>query len=121
MSKSRIKGTKKTRGRPATGIGTQIGMRWPEQTLTAIDEWRERQTDAPTRSQAIRQLVEFALNVTSHKGGLPLNAAAASMPKDLGKRIERWAKAMGQDSHSEAMRHLLELGLKAPKKRKGVK
>jgi hypothetical protein len=53
----------------------------------------------------------------SHKGGLPLDAAAAGMPKDLGKRIERWAKAMGKDSHSDAMRHLLEIGLSAKKKR----
>jgi hypothetical protein len=96
-------------------------MRWPDQALAAIDEWRKKQTDAPTRPQAIRRLVELALNVTSGKGGLPLNAAAANMPKDLGKRIERWAKAMGKDSHSEAMRHLLEIGLSAPKRKSATK
>jgi hypothetical protein len=117
MSKSTIKGTKKTRGRPATGIGTQIGMRWPDQTLAAIDEWREAQADAPTRPKAIRQLVELALGVRSHKGGLPLDAAA-SIPKDLEKRIERWAKAMGKDSHSDAKRHLLEIGLISAKKKR---
>jgi Arc/MetJ-type ribon-helix-helix transcriptional regulator len=36
------------------------------------------------------------------------------MPPDLAERIDRWAKRNGKDSHSEAMRHLLELGLKAP-------
>ena len=41
---------------------------------------------------------------------------------DLAQRIDAWAKANGKDSHSEAMRHLLELGLSAPKaKRKGAK
>ncbi len=41
------------------------------------------------------------------------------MPADLAARIDQWAKRNGKDSHSEAMRHLLELGLRTPK-RKGV-
>ena len=36
------------------------------------------------------------------------------MRADLVTRIDRWAKRNGKDSHSEAMRHLLELGLRAP-------
>ncbi len=39
------------------------------------------------------------------------------LPPDLAERIDRWAKAMGKESHSEAMRHLLELGLSAPKRK----
>jgi hypothetical protein len=39
------------------------------------------------------------------------------LPADLAKRVDRWAKAMGKDSHSEAMRHLLEIGLSAPKRK----
>jgi hypothetical protein len=31
---------------------------------------------------------------------------------------ERMAKAMGKDSYSEAMRHLLEIGLSAPKRKR---
>jgi metal-responsive CopG/Arc/MetJ family transcriptional regulator len=38
------------------------------------------------------------------------------LPADLAERIDRWAKTMGKDSHSEAMRHLLEIGLSAPKR-----
>jgi hypothetical protein len=41
------------------------------------------------------------------------------MPADLVERIDRWAKRNGEDSHSEAMRHLLELGPRVPT-RKGV-
>jgi Ribbon-helix-helix protein, copG family len=37
------------------------------------------------------------------------------MPADLAARIDQWAKRNGEDSFSEAMRHLLELGLRAPK------
>jgi hypothetical protein len=35
------------------------------------------------------------------------------LPADLAQQIDRWAKAMGEDSHSEAMRHLFEIGLSA--------
>jgi hypothetical protein len=61
MGKS-IKGTpKKKRGRPATtGRGTQIGMRWQDVQLSAIDEWRTM-FHVATRSEAIRQLVEIGL------------------------------------------------------------
>jgi hypothetical protein len=36
------------------------------------------------------------------------------MPPDLAARIDQWAKDNGKDSHSEAMRHLLEIALRAP-------
>jgi hypothetical protein len=63
MSKS-IKGTtKKKRGRPVTtGKGTQLGMRWQDPMLIAIDSWRE-QHDVATRPEAIRRLVELGLKV----------------------------------------------------------
>jgi hypothetical protein len=35
------------------------------------------------------------------------------LPADLAQQIDRWAKAMGEDSHSEAMRSLLGIGLSA--------
>jgi hypothetical protein len=43
------------------------------------------------------------------------------MPADLAERIEQWAKRNGEDSYSEAMRHLLELGLRAPKRKSATK
>jgi metal-responsive CopG/Arc/MetJ family transcriptional regulator len=39
------------------------------------------------------------------------------LPTELAERIDRWAKANGKDSHSEAMRHLLEIGLRAPRRK----
>jgi hypothetical protein len=39
---------------------------------------------------------------------------ALRLPADLAQQIDRWAKAMGEDSHSEAMRPLLGTGLSAP-------
>ena len=61
MAKS-IKGTpKKRRGRPpTTGRGVQIGMRWQEPELIAIDDWRKAH-DVESRPEAIRRLVEIGL------------------------------------------------------------
>jgi hypothetical protein len=60
MTKAKVSARKK-RGRPATGIGTLIGIRWHEPTLTEIEEWRRRQPDLPSRADAIRRLVEMGL------------------------------------------------------------
>lgn len=63
MNAARKNGTKKQRGRPATGQGVQIGTRWPESTVAAIDAWASRQEDSPARSESIRRLVELGLTV----------------------------------------------------------
>jgi hypothetical protein len=33
-----------------------VGLRWHEDDLTAIEDWRRKQPDLPSRSQAIRRL-----------------------------------------------------------------
>ena len=55
--------TKKT-----TGIGTQIGMRWHEPTLKQIDAWRAKEPGRPSRTEAIRRLVEQALGFAAPRG-----------------------------------------------------
>jgi hypothetical protein len=65
MTKAKVSASKKV-GRPVTGIGTLIGIRWHEPTLTAIEEWRRRQLDLPSRAAAIRRLVALGLKA---KGG----------------------------------------------------
>src|SRR6202048_3645080 len=63
MKKS-IKITKKTRGRPATGRGTQVGERWHPAELAAIDAWIASSPDKDiTRAHAIRRLVALGLRV----------------------------------------------------------
>jgi len=36
-------------------------MRWHDQHLSAIDDWRRKQPDLPSRAAAIRRLVELGL------------------------------------------------------------
>jgi hypothetical protein len=55
---------KKARGRPATGRDPMIGLRASDQLRTAIDAWAARQPDKPSRSEAIRRLVELGLKKT---------------------------------------------------------
>jgi hypothetical protein len=53
--------TKKSRGRPATGIGTPVHIRFHDDLLTKLDDYRRQQRDLPSRSEAVRRLVEQAL------------------------------------------------------------
>jgi hypothetical protein len=52
---------KKKRGRPATGRDPVSAIRLSPSLKSAIDNWAKRQNDKPSRSEAIRRLVEFAL------------------------------------------------------------
>jgi len=62
MRATRKNGIKK-RGRPATGIGVQIGTRWSPEVVRLVDDWRRKEADMPNRSEAIRRLVELGLTV----------------------------------------------------------
>ena len=84
MKSARKNGTKKQRGRPATGQGVQIGTRWPESTVAAIDAWASRQEDGPSRSEAIRRLVELGL-------GKPAPATVTSTAKASSERAREMA------------------------------
>jgi hypothetical protein len=61
MKTARKNGIKKGRGRPATGLGIQIGARWPDDIVSEIDAWRRKEPDQPGRAKAIRRLVEIGL------------------------------------------------------------
>ena len=84
------RGTQKGQGRPrTTGRGEQIGMRWQKPILDAIDAWRAKQRDNPSRPDAIRRLVEQALVLSE---------------------IDAWC-AKQEGSRPEAIRWLVEQAL----------
>jgi metal-responsive CopG/Arc/MetJ family transcriptional regulator len=66
MAKKSIAETKK-RGRPATGHDPVLTVRLPATTRSAIETWAKYQPDKPSRSEAIRRLIEFALATKSKK------------------------------------------------------
>ena len=52
---------KKKRGPAPTGIGVQVVVRMQPIPLSALDSWAAKQSDQPTRAEAIRRLVELGL------------------------------------------------------------
>jgi hypothetical protein len=53
----------KKRGRPATGRDPAVTIRIPQGKIAAVDTWALTQEDQPSRSEAIRRLVEIGLKV----------------------------------------------------------
>ena len=87
-----VRGANK-RGRPkTTGAGTQIGMRWQRTELAAIDTWRHGQDGSPSRTEAIRRLVELGLGVASRSAPGIAMVPLVAHPKP-GRRGKRAAEA----------------------------
>ena len=52
---------KRARGRPATGQDPTLTVRLPMDLRSAIETWAKQQKDVPSRSEAIRRLIEAGL------------------------------------------------------------
>jgi hypothetical protein len=52
---------RKRPGRPATGMDPVLTLRCPPRVIAAVEAWAKRQADKPSRSEALRRLVEMAL------------------------------------------------------------
>ncbi len=62
---------KRGRGRPRTGRDPMYGLRMSDDLVAAVDEWAAQQPDAPSRSEAIRRLVQLGLTVRPDEGDSP--------------------------------------------------
>jgi hypothetical protein len=49
-------------GRPATGTDPARTFRLSDEFMASLDAWAANQPDQPTRSEAIRRLVDLGLN-----------------------------------------------------------
>lgn len=54
----------KKRGRPATGVGKPVQVRFQPSDLSEIDAWIAAQDDNPSRPEAVRRLVQWGLKAT---------------------------------------------------------
>src|SRR3954451_15738918 len=61
MRVSAAKKTKKKRGRPATGRDPVTAIRLPEDLRVRDEAWAAKLGDTPSRSEAIRRLIEIGL------------------------------------------------------------
>jgi Ribbon-helix-helix protein, copG family len=78
------------------------------------DDLAARKAAPAPRKRWTREKSSRARKKTRRPARAEASVKSLLLPADLAERIDRWAKRNGKDSHSEAMRHLLELGLKAP-------
>jgi hypothetical protein len=101
------------RGRPATNA-TCIMVRVLPNLVDKFDRWRDRQDNPPGRPEGIRLLMEFALReLGSGKSVLGKNMGLR-LHSELNERLEKWrARQAGNLSRQQAVRHLVECGLKA--------
>jgi Arc/MetJ-type ribon-helix-helix transcriptional regulator len=72
---------KKKRGRPATGRDPVTAIRLPEDLRVRVEAWAAKQGDAPSRSEAIRRLVEIGL--ASVRTAKPTNKKSAAKAAGL--------------------------------------
>jgi hypothetical protein len=109
MAKSIRVTAKKRRGRPATtGAGTQIGERWHDAELVAIDSWIASTGETLSRGKAIRRLVELGLG--SVKVARARKRSDSPTARDLAAvQIDRLADS-GAPAEEQASRkrHLLK-------------
>ena len=64
MTTARHSVNKKKMGRPATGIGTLVGVRLQPDQLAVVDEWAQ-DNGGLTRPEAVRQLIARGSGRTS--------------------------------------------------------
>jgi hypothetical protein len=57
----------KKRGRPATGRDPIMALRMPPALREDVEDWAARQPDNPSRSEALRRLVEMALKMKKRR------------------------------------------------------
>lgn len=62
MTSTKNRNTKK-RGRPPTGETAVTAIRLSAELRSSIDKWAAKQDGNPSRSEAIRRLVELGLKV----------------------------------------------------------
>jgi hypothetical protein len=62
IARMSINVARKKRGRPATGQSPTLGIRLHRSLINEVEAWAKQQIDRPSRSVAIRRLLNLALN-----------------------------------------------------------
>ena len=98
----------KKRGRPATGKDPFIGIRLPPSLIREIENWAE-ENDAPSRSEAIRRLLETGLQNARGTSTRSSKRAAAKASHMAASTLEQLGdKSAPAEERSKRKRRLLE-------------
>jgi hypothetical protein len=60
--------TPKKRGRPATGRDPHLAFRLPAEMIASVDAWAAHQSDKPSRSEALRRLIDLGMKAAPVRG-----------------------------------------------------
>ena len=108
--------SQKKRGPPPTGKGTPILVRIQPTSLKSLDGWISKQSDQPSRPEAIRRLVELALGRAKSKA--PNKASVHKAAHLAASKLDDLAdKSLPPDAQATAKRRLLE----GPKEFRGIR
>ena len=104
--KNVTKRSTKKRGRPATGSDPVTAIRLSDDLRTRVDQWAGMQGDKPSRSEALRRLVEAGLTVPqlSSRKKRARAEGASFAEKAAADRINRVQRGKGQSDATKAQR-----------------
>jgi hypothetical protein len=107
MKKS-ISVNKKSRGRPKKkgGVYPVTAVRLPPALGAEVDKWASAQAEAPTRSAAIRRLVEFGLTVKTRSA--PSERQRAALADLASKAIDSLKVEAPDDEKARRKRRLIK-------------
>src|SRR6267142_6803255 len=107
MKKS-ISVNKKSRGRPKKkgGVHPVTAVRLSPELGSAVDKWALLQADGPSRSEAIRRLIELGLTVKTKSA--PSERQRAALADLAAKAIDSLTVAAPDDEKASRKRRLLK-------------
>jgi hypothetical protein len=108
MKRQSVITQKKKRGPPATGKGELIGVRIHPGQMGRLDAWIASQKHTPSRPEAIRQLLEWALANSRPVRRRAERAAKAS--EMAGQEIDRLADPSATDEKRQLRKRKLTKG-----------
>src|SRR5262245_34356694 len=108
---------RKKRGRPGTGRAPVTGVRLTSEVRANVDKWAAAQPDQPSRSEAIRRLVELGLAVSWSTRRRSQKSMAKAL--DLAVRqIDKLADASATDEERQQRKRRL---LKGPREFRDIR
>ena len=118
MAKSSSVNTTPPRWKRSAEKGTLVGVRLQADQLKAIDAWAAKQKPPVTRPEAIRGILELGLRAKAVAVPDHMRAAAdraAERSKAQLKQLDKWIADQSDPAidRLEAIRRLVEIGLKA--------
>jgi hypothetical protein len=106
---------RKNRGRRATGDSLTT-IRLSSDLRESVDAWAAKQSDKPTRAEAILRLVELGLETTHRREALTNRAAKAS--EMAAQEIDRLGDLSATDEERQLRKRRL---IKGPKEFRGIR